>query len=365
MTDQANTQARTSDEDPAAVLYVRLYCKALDDTALMELSFSAVGVWVVGLLIAKRTVTDGVIPPSQLRRDAALRQRIGENDLEAAIEELIESGLWVVDDVGSFRVVSWIRYNTPTEVLGVRRRDRKDSSDRANHTRWHINKKQPKADCKLCIEEGLVTPHVSESESGGDPDRTPGGSLEVEVEVEVEVEKEGQIETPRCVSTVPPREPATTVRHTPTEGDITRLAMQTLGYPDPTPTAGQIKTVQRAITNGWTTTQLLAQAEHAATKAEPLSYWESCIRKASNIEPPPDAPAAPSSNGNGPAPWKQAWRTVAEAVQRNGANSFLVDLEHGDQATYHAAQAARQIIRYEDAKSGMFAFKDAYESANT
>ena len=94
----------------------------LDTTALMDLKLTKAGpegftMWVRGLLYAKEQLTDGLVPEEALPFLSA-----GLTNPRAAVERLIELGLWVRQD-NSFGVSpdKWARYQTTCAEVGATR----------------------------------------------------------------------------------------------------------------------------------------------------------------------------------------------------------------------------------------------------
>lgn len=188
---------KITDEDPSARVFVRLYTKLLNDEAMVELSYGAVGVYVVALLLAKDVATDGVVSVRLLRRDAALRP--DADRLPELVDELVDNGLAVRSGDGSaISIRNWTKYNKPAEEIVAERTARTEASLRANHQRWHVDGRKPKPECRMCRAEGLfgqVTPDRTPNRIHSDPPRNHTESQEREIEEEREIEKEQQPRT--------------------------------------------------------------------------------------------------------------------------------------------------------------------------
>lgn len=94
--------------------------------------------------------------------------------------------------VGYVRLHDYLEHQTPTAEIAAKQEDRRTASIRANHRRWHTNRKVTDPDCPLCDPNGLRTgsPPASASESTPDSARTPAGDRTESQEVEVEAEGE-------------------------------------------------------------------------------------------------------------------------------------------------------------------------------
>lgn len=269
-----------AEEDPAAGLFVRLYTKALDDDAMMGLSFGAVGLWSIGLLLAKRAVADGRVSLGQLIREALGRGHT-RDELDALIEELATAQLWSIEETGGYRIRGWLKYNRSADAIGSDRMNRMEAGRRANHQRWHVNEGRPTPGCSYCVSEKLVKAPVSPDECGSDPNESeadpptnPPGSLEVERELEVENK-----------STVTP------VGAAPAVDDLADRVWATAGIVRPGPNAGQRKTVEAIRRRGIPTATLLAKAAQAASAGDPPAYLAQVLADLMTCPPPGTAQA--------------------------------------------------------------------------
>lgn len=262
----------TTPNDLAARLFVRVYTTLLDDEDVLELSYAAVGVYVVALLISKQTASDGRVWVKLLRRDSAMRPG---PPLEECLDELAGAGLVTLD--GEVVIVrSWAKYNALAAQIVAKMDARKAAARRAAHERWHDG---PFHECQRCNPD--VPPDQCES------DAAAYASVD---------ERNAQRHRHRhrhSHSDPAASDPAST----DIDADDVALADQlidTLGYFDQPSTTGEQRYVARALRRGWTPDQLVDVAHEAAGRTDiddTRQYLLGCLRRRSNNDP--DQPSTP------------------------------------------------------------------------
>lgn len=100
-------------------LYAKVDCDALTDARIAEAGLAAFGLWVRGLLYAKRHLTDGFVPKGILSILA-----LGES-APKLVDRLVASGLWEVAE-GGWRVPAekWAKYQTTKDQVEKTRKNR-------------------------------------------------------------------------------------------------------------------------------------------------------------------------------------------------------------------------------------------------
>ena len=155
-------------------LYVKLDASYDDDPKILTAGEKAELLYVRGLCLAKRILSDGFIADVHL-------PRFGLSSVQARAKKLVEVGLWARDDdAGGYWIVSWLKHNTSKdEVEAIR-----EGGARGNHTRWHVREGKPSGECEYCIAQGLAP--LSPPDSPGDsPPDSPQGIPEAEAEAEI------------------------------------------------------------------------------------------------------------------------------------------------------------------------------------
>ena len=154
-------------------LYVKLDASYDDDPKILMAGEKAEVLYLRGLCLAKRILSDGFIADVHL-------PRFGLSSVQARAKKLVEVGLWDRVD-GGYLIRAWLKHNSSKdEVEAI-----KEGGARGNHVRWHVREGKPSGDCPHCVADGLARPSGGESpaESGGES----GGRIpEAEAEAEAE-----------------------------------------------------------------------------------------------------------------------------------------------------------------------------------
>ena len=103
MTAAPEDDATQADDLPPAGLYVRAYLTTMDDPDMAELSFAAMGMWSLGLMLAKRLATDGVLPKAIIRKEARGRNQPDEMT-DGVARELVMAGVWS-EEGDAYRII--------------------------------------------------------------------------------------------------------------------------------------------------------------------------------------------------------------------------------------------------------------------
>ena len=99
-------------------LYVPLVVDYLDDEKFEALSVEAELLYIRGLCLCKRRMSDGFISARQLRR---LCDRFDTNPIQVAAE-LVAEDLWS-EMPGGWQVVSWLKHNVPKSSIEQKRQE--------------------------------------------------------------------------------------------------------------------------------------------------------------------------------------------------------------------------------------------------
>ena len=154
-------------------LYVKLDASSDDDPKILTAGEKAEVLYVRGLCLAKRILSDGFIADVHL-------PRFGLSNVNQRAKKLVEVGLWERVE-GGYVIVSWLKHNnSKNEVEAI-----KEGGALGNHVRWHVKKRKPRSDCPLCVDEGIAPPSPPDlgGESGGEsPQRIPEAEAEAEAE---------------------------------------------------------------------------------------------------------------------------------------------------------------------------------------
>ena len=152
-------------------LYVKLDASYHDDQKILEAGEKAELLYVRGLCLAKRILSDGFVADVHL-------PLFGLTSAQGRARKLVEVGLWQRDDAArGYWITSWLKHNTSKdEVEAIR-----EGGARGNHVRWHVRERKPSSECPYCIAEGLAPRSPPDS-----PPDSPKGIPEAEAEAEAE-----------------------------------------------------------------------------------------------------------------------------------------------------------------------------------
>jgi hypothetical protein len=208
-------------------LHIQLNVDYADDEKLADVSRSARLLYVDALCKAKRMLNDGILTPAQV-------EKLGYPERPPAVKkaagELVANGAWRWDeDRKVYVIAAWLKRNKSRAQIEEDRAVAEEASLRANHKRWHVDRKDPDARCRLCKEE-------STSGSGRGSGKGSGrGSQRGQRSDSTETETETETETRSTGGTLPPdplrpSAPTSSGHSTGTAGEISEM-----GHPLPQP----------------------------------------------------------------------------------------------------------------------------------
>jgi hypothetical protein len=136
---------------PRGELHIQLACDYADDEKFAEVSRSARLLYVDALCLAKRLLNDGTVTRAQLDK---LMYPERPASVKRAAAELVDTKLWEWDDARKVYVIAaWLKRNKSRAQVVEDRRQAEEASMRANHKRWHVDRKERDPKCQLCVEE--------------------------------------------------------------------------------------------------------------------------------------------------------------------------------------------------------------------
>jgi hypothetical protein len=132
-----------------ARLFVPLDVNYAEDDKLIDVGPMAELLYLRSLAFVKRSRSNGIIRANQLTTIATRIPRA-----HRLADRLVDVGLWERNGAG-WSITAWLKHNPPTtEVAGVKA----EAGSRGAHIRWHVERRQPSADCEHCVADGLVQP---------------------------------------------------------------------------------------------------------------------------------------------------------------------------------------------------------------
>lgn len=136
-------------------LHIQLSVDYADDEKFIEVSRSARLLYVDALCMAKRLLNDGTISEAQLVK---LSYPERPSTARKLAQNLVESGLWAWDSERKvFVILAWLKRNKSRAQVAEERRQAEEASLKANHKRWHVDRKESDPKCPLCSEEASAT----------------------------------------------------------------------------------------------------------------------------------------------------------------------------------------------------------------
>jgi hypothetical protein len=146
-----------------ARLYVQLDVDYADDPKIIRAGEKAELLYLRGLALAKRLLTDGFISDDQLPRFML-------SDISRRVDKLVSVGLWEPVK-GGYVISAWLKRNpAAAEVAAAEEQARLDGI-RGNHNRWHKDRRSEA--CPLCQPESGADPPPDT-----DPNRVPDRGAE-------------------------------------------------------------------------------------------------------------------------------------------------------------------------------------------
>lgn len=136
---------------PRGELHIQLAVNYADDEKFEEVSRSARLLYVDALCQAKALLNDGEFSRTKVRK---LMYPETPRVADRASTELVEAGLWLWSEQRQvFTIAAWLKRNKSRSQIEQDRRDAEEASLKANHKRWHVDRKEPDPKCRLCVEE--------------------------------------------------------------------------------------------------------------------------------------------------------------------------------------------------------------------
>lgn len=267
-------------EDPRARVWVPLSVGYLDDPVMSACSTEAQLVYLRGLLHAKRAASDGVVSLRIIT--GALWEVMEPADVRAAVDELTAADKWLRIDVDTYEIARWAKYNDRPDSGANRSRS---GAMKGNHQRWHIARNVVDPDCPICngdINPEEEEPQVNRTDIAPESPPTRGTDRPRVAPESLEGEGEGELDNPHLQL----------LKDSTANGDddgsrrmatgpavVAHSALSALGLPDPKPSVGEQRTVERALDAGATVSQVVDLA-HKAVDANPgnvRAYWAKSV----------------------------------------------------------------------------------------
>jgi hypothetical protein len=130
-------------------LHIQLNVDYADDDKLADVSRSARLLYVDMLCKAKRMLNDGVFTRAMVRK---LMYPDPAKAADKAVAELVATGA-VTQDGEAYTVAAWLKRNKSRAQIEADRVALEEASLKANHSRWHVGRKEPDPKCRLCRED--------------------------------------------------------------------------------------------------------------------------------------------------------------------------------------------------------------------
>lgn len=135
-------------------------------------SATTIGVFVAGQSYCYEQATDGRLV--RLPADAqviAIALGLNVKDVRKALPDLLARGIWEEED-GWLQVHDFLDHNPSSNEVREHRDARSAAGFKAAHEKWHAAPgRDPKPDCYLCVDEGLVAAPSSDAHANGDANR--------------------------------------------------------------------------------------------------------------------------------------------------------------------------------------------------
>lgn len=113
-------------------IYARLYASCWTDERTATLTIAAFGLWSKALVMCKDKETDGVFAAVMV---SMMTVRETPEQRDAAVAELIDSGLWVRDGA-NIRVPNWGKYQSTNEQIEQIREQKRKAGKRGAEARY-------------------------------------------------------------------------------------------------------------------------------------------------------------------------------------------------------------------------------------
>lgn len=123
-------------------IYLELHVEYYQDDAVAGVGPESEVLFIRGLCLSRRLLTDGRLGLAQVRRAAS-----DLTDLDAAAARLVEVGLWRKMR-GGWRITNFLKRNPSRAQVHAKSLERARAGAKGNHNKWHADK--PSSDCEWC-----------------------------------------------------------------------------------------------------------------------------------------------------------------------------------------------------------------------
>lgn len=140
----------------SGLLYVKLDASYDDDDKIIRAGEKAELLYIRGLCLAKRILSDGFVSDAHL-------PRFGLSGVQARAGKLVEVGLWERDDdAGGYWIIAWLKHNRSAAEVDEIREKRREAGRRGGEA---SGKQRPKQNAKQSAEANAK--HVGNPEEVG------------------------------------------------------------------------------------------------------------------------------------------------------------------------------------------------------
>lgn len=124
-----------------------------DNIKIAPLSDAAFRALITAWCYCSRTRTDGIIPEAIWRTMGSAKAR---KELTSPPVLAPDRSPLFIPIPGGVRAHDYLKHNRSSDEIEKVSSTKSDSGTLGNHTRWHVGRRQYKASCEHCIEEGRV-----------------------------------------------------------------------------------------------------------------------------------------------------------------------------------------------------------------
>lgn len=242
-------------------LFVKLDTGFWEHPKVLAAGEKAAVLYLQMLCYSKANLTDGYVPEAMLAR-------FGLRQVEARVTALAAAELidWAE---GGYRIAGWDERNRSRAEVDQIREKRRQAGAKGGRPR-----KQPETNL------------LSEGKANGNQ----GAFTPSNPEYREQSSEFRENPPPSSDSRAAQPGPAAEADDQALTVELLRLA----GYTAPAPNPGEVRTVARALANGWPAAELQAMAVRASQAlVDPRAYLAQCLARAMNEPPPDGAPAEP------------------------------------------------------------------------
>lgn len=170
-------------------LFVPLDVDFYADPKLIAAGPVAGYLYLSGVALAKRTLSDGFIADAQL---ATLTVGFPGRP-SAHAQRLVEVGLWVRVD-GGWDAPAFTKRNPSKQSVEEKRSAKSTSGAKGNHERWHVGPgAKPSAGCRYCVAPAIASDRTSETVGSPETEAEPKTEAEACDATAVDAETERRI----------------------------------------------------------------------------------------------------------------------------------------------------------------------------